>query len=123
MNTHSCITGLLLSALLLPNTAWSWDDGYRSQANRSGYSRYNDDSNNYRPRYQSNQGSRDYDRYERLENKHESRESPQEYQYRKQGEYNQAKINQQVETERLKAEYEQEKYRMQAEYQMQLLQK
>lgn len=123
MNTHARITYLLLlSASLLPNVAWCWDDGYyQSQANPSGYSGYYGSYDNYRPH--SGRDSRDYDRYERYENKYERRETPQEYQYRKLGEYNQAKVNQQAELLRLQAEYQREKYRMEAEAQLRSLQK
>lgn len=125
MNTHSRITGLLLcSTLLLPNVAWCWDDGsYRSQANPSGYSGYGGSFDNFKGSSNSGSTNNNYDHYDRHDRNDKPKETPQEYQYRKLGEYNQAKVDQQVESARQKAEYEQEKYRMQAEYQLQSLQK
>ena len=66
MNTHSRITLLLLSALLLPNVAWCWyNSSYRSQGNPSGY------SNNYSSQSDRYSRDRDYDRHERNEQKYE----------------------------------------------------
>ena len=124
MRTHFSMSYLLLlTALLLPSVAWCWDDGlYRSDANPSGYSGYGGSFDNFRS--DSNRSSSDnYDRYGRCNTREKPKETPQEYQYRKLGEYNQAKLDQQAEIARLQAEYEREKYRMQAEYQLQSLQK